>query len=140
MIVLDTNVLSEALRPLPDNSVLDWLAEQPRASLFITTVTRGEILDGIRLLSDGKRRRALLDAVALMRMRRRSPSPVARSTTPITSPSKSYLSTCDYRQEAPRLRVGRQLSQLTFVQFSDQRQLSAHVTRQLLDGVLVNNP
>ena len=62
MIVLDTNVLSEALRPLPDNSVLDWLTEQPRASLFITTVTRGEILDGIRLLSDGKRRRALWDA------------------------------------------------------------------------------
>lgn len=62
MIVLDTNVLSEALRPLPNSLVIDWLAEQPRASLFITTVTRGEILYGIRLLSDGKRRRALWDA------------------------------------------------------------------------------
>ncbi|MGO8827828.1 MAG: type II toxin-antitoxin system VapC family toxin [Steroidobacteraceae bacterium] len=62
MIVLDTNVLSEALRPLPEPSVLDWLANQPRASLFTTTVTRGEILYGIRLLSDGKRRRGLWDA------------------------------------------------------------------------------
>ena len=62
MIVLDTNVLSEALRPSPDTSVLDWLAKQPRASLFTTTVTRGEILYGIRLLSDGKRRRGLWDA------------------------------------------------------------------------------
>ena len=62
MIVLDTNVLSEALRPVPEPSVLDWLANQPRASLFITTVTRGEILYGIRLLSDGKRRRGLWDA------------------------------------------------------------------------------
>jgi hypothetical protein len=62
MIVLDTNVLSEALRPAPEPSVLDWLANQPRASLFVTTVTRGEILDGIRLLADGKRRRGLWDA------------------------------------------------------------------------------
>jgi len=62
MIVLDTSVLSEALRPVPEPSVLDWLANQPRASLFVTTITRGEILDGIRLLGDGKRRRGLWDA------------------------------------------------------------------------------
>jgi toxin FitB len=62
MIVLDTNVLSEALRPVPELSVLEWLAKQPRASLFITTVTRGEILYGIRLLAEGKRRRGLWDA------------------------------------------------------------------------------
>jgi predicted nucleic acid-binding protein len=62
MIVLDTNVLSEALRPVPEPSVLDWLENQPRASLFITTVTRGEILYGIRLLADGTRRRGLWEA------------------------------------------------------------------------------
>jgi len=62
MIVLDTNVLSEALRPVPESSVLAWLADQPRASLFTTAVTRGEILYGIRLLSDGKRRQGLWDA------------------------------------------------------------------------------
>jgi toxin FitB len=62
MIVLDTNVLSEALRPVPEPSILDWLSDQPRASLFTTAVTRGEILYGIRLLSDGKRRQGLWDA------------------------------------------------------------------------------
>jgi predicted nucleic acid-binding protein len=62
MIVLDTNVVSEALRPLPEPCVLNWLANQPRASLFTTTVTRGEVLYGIQLLSDGKRRRGLWDA------------------------------------------------------------------------------
>ena len=51
MIVLDTNVLSEALRPVPEPSVMDWLTNHPRASLFITTVTRGEILYGIRILA-----------------------------------------------------------------------------------------
>jgi predicted nucleic acid-binding protein len=43
-------------------SLLDWLANQPRASLFITTVTRGEILYGMLLLAAGKRRRGLWDA------------------------------------------------------------------------------
>jgi predicted nucleic acid-binding protein len=62
MIVLDTNVLSEALRPVPEPSVLHWLANQPRSSLFTTTVTRGEVLYGIRVLTDGKRRRGLWDA------------------------------------------------------------------------------
>lgn len=62
MIVLDTNVLSEALRPVPEPSVLKWLTRQPRASLFTTTVTQGEVLYGIRLLADGKRRRGLWDA------------------------------------------------------------------------------
>jgi toxin FitB len=62
MIVLETNVLSEALRPVPESSVMTWLANQPRASLFTTAVTRGEILYGIRLLSDGKRRQGLWDA------------------------------------------------------------------------------
>ncbi|MFI4889191.1 MAG: type II toxin-antitoxin system VapC family toxin [Steroidobacterales bacterium] len=47
---------------MPEPSVLDWLANQPRASLFTTTVSRGEVLYGIRLLSDGKRRRGLWDA------------------------------------------------------------------------------
>lgn len=62
MIVLDTNVLSETLRPAPDPRVLAWLSSQPRPSLFVTTVTRGEILYGVRLLPDGKRRQQLLEA------------------------------------------------------------------------------
>ena len=62
MIVLDTNVLSEALRPSPEPSILEWLTRRPRTSLFTTTVTQGEVLYGIRLLADGKRRRALWDA------------------------------------------------------------------------------
>lgn len=62
MIVLDTNVLSEMLRPIPEPRVLDWLREQPRASVFTTTITRGEILYGIRVLPAGKRRDSLLEA------------------------------------------------------------------------------
>ncbi|SAL04536.1 hypothetical protein AWB78_07015 [Caballeronia calidae] len=41
MIVLDTNVLSELLRPAPEQRVLMWLANQASSALFTTTVTRG---------------------------------------------------------------------------------------------------
>ncbi len=63
MIVLDTNVLSETLRPVPDALALAWLAEQPRSALFTTTVTRAELLYGARLLPDGQRKATLLDAI-----------------------------------------------------------------------------
>lgn len=62
MIVLDTNVLSETLRPEPERRVLVWLDEQPANSVFTTAITQGEILYGIRLLADGQRRRKLRDA------------------------------------------------------------------------------
>jgi predicted nucleic acid-binding protein len=62
MIVLDTNVLSEVLRPQPEPRVLSWLDEQAANSVFTTSVTQGEILFGIRLLGDGQRRRKLWDA------------------------------------------------------------------------------
>jgi len=62
MIVLDTNVISETLRPAPDAAVMAWFAAQPRPSLFTTTITRGELFYALRLLPDGQRRTALLNA------------------------------------------------------------------------------
>lgn len=63
MIVLDTNVLSEMLRSAPEAGVLAWLAAQPRSSLFTTTVTQAELLYGARLLPEGQRKAALLEAI-----------------------------------------------------------------------------
>lgn len=63
MIVLDTNVLSEILRPTPDARVLDWLAAQSRPALFTTTVTRGELFYGLQLMPEGQRKTSLLAAV-----------------------------------------------------------------------------
>lgn len=56
MIVLDTNVLSEALRPVPVSVVMVWLASQPNSALFTTTITRAELLYGVQLLPDGQRK------------------------------------------------------------------------------------
>ena len=63
MIVLDTNVLSEAMKPIPAAEVLRWLAAQPTSRLFTTTITQAEILYGLELLPKGKRRAALQSAV-----------------------------------------------------------------------------
>ncbi|MBW8301491.1 MAG: type II toxin-antitoxin system VapC family toxin [Hydrogenophaga sp.] len=63
MIVLDTNVLSELLAPSPSPAVVAWLAAQPAAAVFTTAVTEAEILYGLALLPDGRRRQALEAAV-----------------------------------------------------------------------------
>jgi toxin FitB len=63
MIVLDTNVLSEALRPSPSANVLRWLASRQSDELFITTITQAEILYGIEALPAGKRRTRLHTAI-----------------------------------------------------------------------------
>ncbi|MDZ7923846.1 MAG: type II toxin-antitoxin system VapC family toxin [Marinagarivorans sp.] len=59
MIVLDTHVLSEALRAVPAEAVMAWLASQSSAALFTTTVTRGELFYGIQLMADGQRKNDL---------------------------------------------------------------------------------
>lgn len=66
MIILDTNVLSESLRPVPEPQVLDWLARQPANLLFLTSVTQAEILYGISILDSGRRRDELAEAAAAM--------------------------------------------------------------------------
>jgi predicted nucleic acid-binding protein len=59
MIVLDTNVLSEALRPAPAPGVLAWLAALEPAEAFTTAVTQAEMLHGVEMLPAGKRRSVL---------------------------------------------------------------------------------
>ena len=64
MILLDTNVVSEAMRPKPDRRVLGWLDAQAAQTLFLSTVSLAELLLGIESLPTGKRRRALAAALA----------------------------------------------------------------------------
>jgi predicted nucleic acid-binding protein len=66
MIVLDTNVLSELMKPQPEPLVFQWVARQPRPALFTTAVTMGEILSGLELLPAGRRRAALTAAAGAL--------------------------------------------------------------------------
>ncbi len=62
MIVLDTNVVSEALRREPDTQVLAWL-ESLTDEVAITAVTLAELLAGVRRLPPGRRRTTLEAAI-----------------------------------------------------------------------------
>jgi len=64
VIIVDTNVLSELMRPAPAPSVLTWLRAQPPDDLLVTAITLAEIAYGIELLPDG-RRKELIAATAL---------------------------------------------------------------------------
>ena len=59
MIVLDTNVVSEPLKPKPSPTVLGWLDAQEPQTLYITSVTVAELLSGVAALPAGRRRNAL---------------------------------------------------------------------------------
>ena len=50
MIVLDTNVVSEAMKPAPNAAVVAWLNDQAAETLYITSVTLAELLFGIQVL------------------------------------------------------------------------------------------
>lgn len=59
MFILDTNVLSELMRPAPAPQVVAWVDAQPARDLFITTITQAEVLHGLAFLPPGRRRDAL---------------------------------------------------------------------------------
>ena len=59
MILLDTNILSELMRPAPEKAVEQWLGGQPDASVFISATTEAELRYGAALLPSGKRQSAL---------------------------------------------------------------------------------
>ncbi len=63
MILLDTNVVSELMRPAPSPVVMAWFAAQPAASLFISAVTEAELRYGVMLLPEGRRRTDLMAAI-----------------------------------------------------------------------------
>lgn len=63
MILLDTNVVSELMRPAPAPAVEAWMAAQPVSGVFISSVTEAELLFGLALLPPGKRRTMLQEAI-----------------------------------------------------------------------------
>lgn len=62
MIVLDTNVVSEAMRPEPHPGMRAWLNDQVAETLYLSSVTVAELLFGIGALPAGKRKDLLAQA------------------------------------------------------------------------------
>ena len=102
MILLDTNVLSEVLLPLPDSRVLRWIDSQPDAALFISAITEAELRYGVALLPPGRRRTALAAAID-----RILAEDFADSILPFDSPAAAAFAEI----AASRRRAGRPTSQ-----------------------------
>ena len=64
MIILDTNVVSEPLKPMPSPVVLNWLDQQDPQTLFLTTISLAELLAGVEILPAGRRKDALANALS----------------------------------------------------------------------------
>ena len=66
MILLDTNVVSEMMRPSPEPKVLYWLDAIQESDVWLSAVTIAEIRLGIGLLPNGKRKTLLFDLAEQM--------------------------------------------------------------------------
>lgn len=69
MIVLDTNVISETMRRVPNEAVVGWLDSQPANDLYLCTPVLGELCYGIARLKDSSRKTALLSSYSELVMR-----------------------------------------------------------------------
>jgi len=66
MILLDTNVLSEAMNPKPEPGVMAWIDSQDPDELWTCTIVIAEVLSGLDLMPDGNRQRLLREQVEQM--------------------------------------------------------------------------
>lgn len=59
--LIDTNVLSELKRKVPDQGVVEWFAQRPSQILYLSVLTLGEIRKGVEGVKDARRRQRLSD-------------------------------------------------------------------------------
>jgi toxin FitB len=62
MMILDTNVLSALMRATPERKVIAWLDQQPRTSVWTTSITILEVRFGLQIIAAGKKRSLLAQA------------------------------------------------------------------------------
>ncbi len=63
MFTLDTNVVSEIMRPVPAPAVAAWIAERDAEELFLTAISEAELLYGVAIMPTGRRRAMLEDII-----------------------------------------------------------------------------
>ena len=66
MLVFDTNVLSELMRPAPNAAIASWVAERATSSLHLTAVSEAELRFGLAIMPPGRRRDGLAQGLERM--------------------------------------------------------------------------
>lgn len=101
MLIVDTNVISELMRPAPDETVARWFDEQPIESLAITAITVAEVLYGLDLMPDGRRKADLSGRFAVA---------FSRAFSGCALPFDSTAAVAYARIRGDRQRAGRPIS------------------------------
>jgi predicted nucleic acid-binding protein len=136
-LLLDTNVLSELMRPEPDAGVMAWFERQAAATFHTSAITRAEILLGIALLPAGKRRDSLALAAEQM-----FAEDFAGRCLPFDSAAVAESALI----VAARTRAGKPIStedaQIAAIALARQLVLATHNTKDFehIEGLKLENP
>ena len=137
MMLLDTNVVSEFMRPAPSPTVGAWLDAQDARRVWVCAVTRAEIELGIALMPDGQRKTGLQQAAQAM---------FAEEFVGRCLPFDGAAATCYARIVSLRTRIGRPISvedaQIAAIAVAHGLVLATRNERdfQQIDGLVVVNP
>lgn len=137
MILLDTNVLSEFMRPQPSAKVVSWLDAQPTNKVYISAISRAEIELGLLLMPTGKRQKALSQMAQTM-----FSEDFAGRCLPFDEDAARHYA----RIVSARTRMGRPMSvedaQIAAIALAHRMKLATRNTAdfELIDGLEVVNP
>ncbi len=127
MFLLDTNVLSAIMGREPVPAVAAWVSAQPEASLCTTAICLAEVLAGIEILPDGRRRR-LLEATAKAIFE----EDFDGRTLPFDSAAAAYFAEI----LAMRRRTGRPIATTDLMIAAVARAATAHVVTRDISGFI----
>jgi predicted nucleic acid-binding protein len=137
MILLDTNVVSEFMRPVPAATVLTWLDAQVADGVFVSAITRAEIELGLGLMPDGRRKSDLMAAAKTM---------FVEDFPGRCLPFDETAASCYATISVKRIRLGRPISvedaQIAAIALANGLTLATRNDRdfQSIDGLTVVNP
>ena len=137
MILLDTNGLSEFMRPRPAATVVSWLDEQPAGEVYTSAISRAEMELGLLLMPPGKRQEALSQAAWAM-----FAEEFAGRCLPFDEDAARHYA----RIVSARTQVGRPISvedaQIAAIALAHRMSLATRNTTdfELIDGLAVVNP
>ena len=137
MILLDTHVLSEFMRPRPFARVVSWLDEQPAGEVYTNAISRAEIELGLMLMPPGRRQEALSQAAWAM-----FAEDFAGRCMPFDEDAASHYA----RIVSTRTRTGRPISvedaQIAAIALAHRMRLATRNTAdfELIDDLGVVNP
>ena len=137
MILLDTNVLSEFMRPRPSATVVSWLDGQPAGEVYTSAISRAEIELGLLLMPPGQRQEALSQAAWAM-----FDEEFAGRCLPFDEDAARHYA----RIVSARTRAGRPISvedaQIAAIALAHRMSLATRNTTdfEVIDGLEVVNP